>query len=268
MSMTSKYQVQTARTARFPPFSVFDNHSEREWQPATYVPTANQYSNATGIVPHPTSNAPLTELVLAINIPDSYPRIPSIILVNPARRSPTLFKVPHHGSARYHEVIPLRYEMLNLNRLALRSAVTEPSSNTITSLVSTDQNSTAAIAGSIVGLGLSNAIVAKEADEWLTKARVAARAGDLRTAYHGVYRGLDVLMKTAKWERVSAELEEIGSDSYQVAFGIGAMRFASRAAERIPKWNVILMNLVQTAQRRKVDIRTAFRGLIKTNGAK
>jgi hypothetical protein len=76
------------------------------------------------------------------------------------------------------------------------------------------------------------------------------------------------LMKNARWERVSTELEEISSDSYPVAFGIGAMRFASKAAERIPNWDVILKNLVQAAKRNKVDIRTAFRGLVATNAAK
>jgi hypothetical protein len=260
-------RVQTARTATFPPFLVFDGHLDGGWLP-THAPTISQYTNATGIVPRATSNTPLTDLMEAISIPDSYARILSTTLVNPGRRSPTLFKVPHHGSAQYDDVISLLYDTPSLNRFALRSAVTEPSSNTVASLLSPKQTSTAAIADVVVFLGHSNAMVAKEADEWMTKARDAARVGNLRIAYHGVYRGLDVLMKNAKWERVSAELEEICSDTYPVAFGIGALRFSSNAAERIPKWNLILESFLQAAKKKDVDVRTTFRGLVEANGAK
>ena len=38
-----------------------------------------------------------------------------------------------------------------------------------------------------------------QANSWLAKARAAAKTGDLRPAYHSVYRGLDILLKNAKW---------------------------------------------------------------------
>jgi hypothetical protein len=77
----------------------------------------------------------------------------------------------------------------------------------------------------------------------LTKAREAALEGDLRTAYHHLYRGLDTLFLTAKWDEVSAELKEICTTTYPSAFGIGALRFSSDASKYIPDWDILLKQI-------------------------
>jgi hypothetical protein len=93
----------------------------------------------------------------------------------------------------------------------------------------------------IIAVGIK-ALASKEADDLLASARAAARSNDMRTAYDKLFRGLDIVLRIAKWQQVSLELEEMSSEQYPVAFGIGAVRFASDAASRIPNWNLILRN--------------------------
>ena len=107
-----------------------------------------------------------------------------------------------------------------------------------------------------------------QADSWLKKARAVAETGNLRAAYHSVYRGLDILLKDANWAQVAAELEEICSGQYPVAFAVGAVRFVSSAAERIPHWKAILRKLEEATRREKKDVRRALRGLVEGNAAK
>lgn len=103
----------------------------------------------------------------------------------------------------------------------------------------------------------------RKAGEWLASARAAALGGEIRIAYRNVLRGLDVLLRNAKWTQVSDELEEMCSAKYPAEFGIGAIRFVSDAAERIPRWNLILGKARDTAAVQKKDVRIAMRGLIE-----
>jgi hypothetical protein len=263
--MTTAYHVQTARTAKLPP--VWSDYAFQQNAPLVPYREANLYSTAQDLTWAAASNAAPNELLLAIKIPDSYPQLPPT-LDYLSRPEQAFVKTPHHGRLGSKELITRIYETAFCSKLALRSAATEPSSNTVTTLLSPKENSTAALPASVIILAIADAFVANEADNWLSKARAAARAGDLRSAYRNVYRGLDVLMKRAKWNEVSSVLEELSSITYPTAFGIGAMRFASSAAQQVPNWNAILNKLIETARRQKVDIQKSFRGLIETNGAK
>jgi hypothetical protein len=106
----------------------------------------------------------------------------------------------------------------------------------------------------------------QQAADCIEKARLAALNNDLRLAYHWVYRGLDQLFLIARWGEVGLVLREICSPRYPAAFGIGAMRFSSDAANRIPGWSEILEELVNTARRQGVDTKKAMRGLVKLDG--
>jgi hypothetical protein len=261
----SRYQIRTARTAKLPPFVPFGAYSEQTWKLDDIPPyLTGDVSNETWVVPRGLSEALPANMPLAVIIPDSYP--------HPANERPasqvTLFKVPHHGAVEFRNKTTSSSQAGSVSTVTLHSSMTDPGANTVQSFVSSIEDSTTAAASLVIVLGVAHALVAKQADEWLAKARAAARVGDLRAAYHGVYRGLDVLLKSAKWHRVSAELEEICSDQYPVTFGIGAMRFVSGAAERIPNWNTILERLRETARRQNADVRKAFRGLVEANAAK
>jgi hypothetical protein len=174
------------------------------------------------------------------------------------------FTAPHHGLLQLNKATASA-PAGSANTFTIHSSSTQPTVNTV--FVSSVEDPTTSNIDLIVELAL-NAAVLKQAEDWFAKARQAARAGNLRTAYHGVYRAFDLLLRSAKWDQVSAELEEICSDKYPIAFGIGAMRFVSSAAESIPNWNFILRRFMGLAQHQNVDVRKAFRGLPEANGAK
>jgi hypothetical protein len=145
------------------------------------------------------------------------------------------------------------------------SAATKPSAKPQTTFLLPVQNSTNQFLETLGAI--ETAAVKAEANQWLTKARVAVlEARDLRAAYHGVFRGLDILLRSARWQQVSVELEEICSERYPVEFGIGAMRFVSSASARIPKWNFILEKLANSAKGQGTDVQRAMRGLVEKNG--
>lgn len=106
-----------------------------------------------------------------------------------------------------------------------------------------------------------------QVDAWLNDARQAAKNGNLRAAYHNVYRGFDLLLKNAEWSQIAKELNEVCSDEYPVAFGIGATRFVSSAAQKIPGWTLIIEKLKKIAQAQRKDVQYALRGLITVDAA-
>ena len=264
----SAYQIQTARTAKLPPFVSFGTYLEQEQKPGNNPPyLIGDVSNETWIVPRGLSEALPADMPAAVTIPGPYPQTPTAAPARAARQL-SFFKVPHHAPVEFRNRITGSSQAGSVSTVTLRSSATEPAANTVQSFFSSIDDSTTSVVGLIIVLGVAHALATKQADDWLAKARAAVRTGDLRAAYHAVYRGLDVLLKSAQWHRVSAELEEICSDQYPVAFGIGAIRFVSSAAERIPNWNAILRSLKKTAQREKRDVSKAFRGLTEVNGAK
>lgn len=113
---------------------------------------------------------------------------------------------------------------------------------------------------------LLDAWAIKRAKESLRRAREAATAGDLRSAYRNVYHGLDELFRRGKWEAVSTELAELCSPKYPATFGIGAMRFSSDAARHIRGWAANLSTLAKTADTQGIDVARAMRGLSQNNG--
>lgn len=70
---------------------------------------------------------------------------------------------------------------------------------------------------------------------------------DARSFYWAVFRKLDNLMLHGQWDKVSCDLAEYCSDRYPVEYGIGAMRFVSDAADRIPQYNSLLNSLNKRA---------------------
>ncbi len=116
----------------------------------------------------------------------------------------------------------------------------------------------------IVATGI-DALLSKEASTLLVGARAAALAGDMRPAYEKVFRGLDILLRSAQWTQLGSQLEQMSSDDYPAPFAIGAARFASDAASRIPNWSAILGKLAETARKQKLDVTIAMRGLLRGN---
>lgn len=84
------------------------------------------------------------------------------------------------------------------------------------------------------------------ANDHLVTARRCAVDDNLRDAYHHVYRGLDIYLRLAEWNKVSSELKEITSDKYPVAFGMGALRFSAGSRNNIPDWKEIIEKFVVT----------------------
>ena len=116
----------------------------------------------------------------------------------------------------------------------------------------------------VVATGI-RALASKEAGDLLASARSAARANDMRLAYEKVFRGLNILLRGAQWTRIGSELEEMSSEGYPATFGIGAARFASDVAPRIPNWSAILKKLVESARKQKLDVTKSMRGLLTAN---
>ena len=152
-----------------------------------------------------------------------------------------------------------------LRKITSQSSATQPPVGPNITVSSEDQYRTGLSAPFIIAIGI-RALASKEADDLLVGARSAARANDMRAAYEKAFRGLDIILRSAEWNKVSSELEEICSDNYPAAFGIGAVRFASGAASRIPNWDLIIKRLIQTARQQKVDVSRAMRGLLGAHG--
>jgi len=109
------------------------------------------------------------------------------------------------------------------------------------------------------------ALECEYAKQKLKAARMSARDGEMRIAYENAFRGLDLLLRNGEWNETSKELQEMCRGQYPAVFAIGAMRFASDASKRIPRWDNILESLNATAQDQKVDVKRAMRGLVRNN---
>jgi hypothetical protein len=229
--MTS-YQLVTARTAEFYPIDRQLDYSGEQIYPLSDQSVAYPYVNSE------IHRVRLRDILLdAISIPDKY--VDQSDQIRKRLWLPrALIATPHHGQAR-REVVA-------------RSSATRPSANTVIKAI----------------LSAEADAMAVEGKELLSNASADALKHELRTAYRGLYRGLDKLLRSAKWRQVSLELDRICSERYPAAFGIAALRFTSDAAGYIPGWDNILKKLINTAKRQGVDIRRAMRGLVDTNGAK
>lgn len=116
-----------------------------------------------------------------------------------------------------------------------------------------------------VGSGSSaskSAVSPLKSHPWLKMACDQASSGNLRRAYATLYRGLDSLFLKADWREVAAVLDAVCSEQYPADFGIGAMRFASDAADRVPGWQTILTKLKLNAEREGLDAEEVLRGLL------
>jgi hypothetical protein len=267
--MSEGYKVATDRTANFapPPPMPLDYANSQLYAPDFF---ARSYSNATGVALRTNPLGASFDVDLAINVPNSYPQ--SLIEATPrhgrtSRNESFLRIIPNSGQPHSEEAKVRLMLASPLSTIAVRSAETRPAIERITSEAWTARNwSDTIFAEWIVAIG-DDGLASDKAKEQLSMARAAACANEMRLAYRHLYRGLDFLLRRGKWRRVSTELEEVCSQQYPAAFGIGAMRFSSEAAQRIPRWNAILKKLAETARLQGIDVRKAMRGLVETNGA-
>jgi hypothetical protein len=252
--MSPAFHVQTARTA--------DNFDQ---QPALSalaglrqnVPECLQYSNSTNVASAFTTSDKTVDAVLSI--PNQYPNA-AVSLIRgkkPMAPSHTILQSRQLPTEEANTLI-----WSSLRKIAAQSLETKPTLKALTS-ASAEPSPFALF---IIAIGIQG-LASKEANERLSSARAAVRANDMRTAYENAFRGLDVLLRSAKWKQISSELEEMCSGHYPVAFATGAMRFVSDAAPRIQNWNLILKKLETTAGQQKVDVENAMRGLVKIHGA-
>jgi hypothetical protein len=245
--VSAQHQVKTAQTAIFPQRYLSAPISAQETGTHQYFGG----DDANVVVGTPLINsAPKPFDIMPAISADYYPRVSAETLqkfIMPVRW--TLSSLPQKSYAA-------------MIQFGAQSSVTEPSANTAEPILTSIQPSTNTVLALFVAAAAAGALAKKKAKTLLLTARTAAQAGNMRAAYHDVYRGLDELFRCGLWQEVRDALEEICSDRYPAIFGIGTMRFAFSASKRIPDWDVILEKLSQTAQRQKVDPRKAMRGLI------
>lgn len=258
----SSYQLQTARTAKQQEPSVF-KPSTTEPSPLENREPADMFADPLTLPPG--IEALRSSLTRAVDIPGFNAQRKRAFL--PHRR------IDQSKSSEEPEFSPVEFEYTTMglsgsvSSVTLRSAGTQPASNVVNSFLSPIGNTTSSNAREIVLLGMAYALAGKDADEGLSNARAAALSGNLRLAYRNLYRGLDSLLKVGNWQRVGAELNEICSSRYPVTFGIGAMRFLSSAADRIPNWSDVLYKLIVTARQQNQNVPRLFRGLLEIDGA-
>lgn len=252
--MSVQYRIKTAQTANFPPRFVLAPFPGQEAEGSEYFGGAN----AAAVVGAPkidTLPRPL-DLAQAISV-DQYPHVSTEMFLKNFGIDSWTQSSP--------ATVPLNTRE-NSNRAMLQfgaqSSTTEPSANTAKPILSSSQSSTNTMLKALIVSSFADALAKKQAVAFLAAARAAARAGNMREAYHSVYRGLDALFRRAQWNEVTIELEEICSSRYPAMFAIGAMRFASPAAKHISDWDNILRKLTDTAQRQKIDVGKAMRGLV------
>src|ERR1700730_17655523 len=182
----SGYLIRTAQTAKLSPFVPFGAYSEETPDFSPY--TLGGVSNVTAIISQTTVRAFRDETALEAVIPDLYPS--ALASQFPAKQAgvASLLKVPHHGQRELGAKVMSYHPAGSVSAVTLNSTATEPQANTVQPFLSAVDQTTASTANLVTFVG-----VWLKAQEWFTKARVAARADDLRTAYHGVYRGVDLL---------------------------------------------------------------------------
>jgi hypothetical protein len=253
--MTFAYKIETALTGPevhpAPPAPIL---SESEFDAPRLF--QSQFSNSTSVAD--TSMISGSKLGPLLATPKLDFNIPSRTMPDRGR--------PAAASTRWspEQAQTLFWYAAALRRTAPLSSATRPILDAILTAPSEDRYRTNNLFPLfIVAVGVQ-ALALKQANDLLASAREAARANDMRTAYGKVFRGLDILLRSAQWKHIGSELEEMSSELYPAEFGIGAVRFASDAASRIPRWNLILNRLTTTAKKQNVDVAKAMRGLLRT----
>jgi hypothetical protein len=260
----SSFRIQTAQTNALP-FSLVSKAFEEELlksrEIAFYSPSQDSAVTAMPVnLLRGAAHRKIWELTTSDFYPESY-IFGSIARTAGSHRS-SFLKSPHHGRRAVPELIRAG-PTGSVNVLSMGSA-TDPAANTVELVVSTVDASTASRARELS----SNVLSLQRAIDYLAKAKAAARSPELRAAYHSLFRGLDILLNTGRWDRVSSELRDLCANQYPISFAIGALRFCSSASSQIPGWEVILQQAIKTARQQNVDVSRAMRGLLESNAAK
>jgi hypothetical protein len=129
-------------------------------------------------------------------------------------------------------------------------------------------SSTNAIPTTIVARTYAQQSLLNEIDRSFARGVEAARSKRYREAFKGILHALDLLMKSAMWDRISAKLDQLCSEDIPVFAGVGALRFTAEISDRLGNWDRVLGKLVDVAEHQGVDVASEFRGLMKSNGAK
>lgn len=96
----------------------------------------------------------------------------------------------------------------------------------------------------------------------LSKAHVAARTGNIRLVYRETFRLLERQFVNARWDVAGDILKILCSSQFPVTVGLGAARFSSSAATKIPGWHKLIATLQMRSAGDGLDPSAALRGLI------
>lgn len=90
---------------------------------------------------------------------------------------------------------------------------------------------------------------------------VSSRQGDLRSTYKESFRLLNDLFATGRLGEGQTALQILCSTQFPIGVGVGALRFTSSAANRIPAWSGLVAELKRRARKEGLDPSEALRGL-------
>jgi hypothetical protein len=256
--MTVKYHLNTQRTVTHPPL-----HLPVAGSPLSRDPSDRVVTDLVSKLL--VSDADYYQLEETLHVPDFYPMSGISHLTMDHKRASKLAGIMKRF---LEEDTSTDYSnWSNVLALSFSSSATQPMTHMSKSFISpTDISTETFFAGLLLDIGNTELSVIRDSQKWLVEARAAARNGEMRSAYRGVFRGLDILLTNAKWQQVCSELSEICSDKYPSEFGIGALRFVSGASDRIPNWNLIVHQLENIIEKRGGDVKKTMRGLKYDHG--